>query len=640
MCGLIAGIGKVSLATLDKAVATLTHRGPESSATWVSDNQSMFLGHTRLSIIGLDNGAQPISNADGNVHIVVNGEFYGYKDIRNRLLSEGVAFKTESDSEIALHLYLRYGLQALKELRGEFSIVIADERQNCLIAIRDRFGIKPLFYTIHQGAVYFASEIKALLALGVPARWDLETAFYDGFLFRDHARTLFKDIWSVPQGQYAIATPGDLRLYTYWDWDFPTEAALSIDGRSDEECIEEFRAILMESIQDRLVADVPVACYLSGGVDSCAVLGFAQQGLSRPIECYTLAFDDELYNEAPIAEKQAAFAGANYNPIIVGRKDLAAAYSDAVWHAETPFVNANGVAKFLLSRAVNQRGIKVVLTGEGADEMLGGYLPFKRDAILQHGNGRSEAESQAMIDQIFESNPAARAIFMREGADDPAIKEVAPRLGWVPSFMETYGQLGRISSGLYRDEMMGGIHPSSNPFTYVMDRLPVSQALDGRSRLNQALYLNSKTHMANFILTFLGDRMEMAHSVEGRVPMLDHRLAECAARLPIHMKVRGTTEKHVLREAAKDVIIEDVYTREKHPFLAPPVTDAEDPMMQMYEDVFASKALEEQPVIDPERARNALNMVKMLQGEQKIAFEGLIHKVASITLMQERFGMT
>jgi asparagine synthase (glutamine-hydrolysing) len=272
--------------------------------------------------------------------------------------------------------------------------------------------------------------------------------------------------------------------------------------------------------------------------------------------------------------------------------------------------------------------------------MLGGYLPFKRDAILHHGEGRSEAEAQVMIEQIFESNPAARAIFMREGIDDPAIKEVAARLGWVPSFMETYGQLGRISSGLYRDEMMAGIPPTANPFTYVMDRLPVSRALDGRSRLNQALYLNSKTHMANFILTFLGDRMEMAHSVEGRVPMLDHRLAECAARLPIHMKVRGTTEKHVLREAAKDVIIEDVYNREKHPFLAPPVTDAEDPMMQMYEDVFASKALEEQPVIDPDRARNALNMVKMLQGEQKIAFEGLIHKVASITLMQERFSMT
>ena len=640
MCGLIAGIGNVSLTTLDKAVATLTHRGPESSETWVSEKRSMFLGHTRLSIIGLDNGAQPISNADGNVHIVVNGEFYGYKQIRERLLSEGVVFKTESDSEIALHLYLRYGLEALKELRGEFAIVIADERQNCLIAIRDRFGIKPLFYTVHQGAVYFASEIKALLALGVPARWDLETAFYDGFLFRDHARTLFKDIWSVPQGQYAIATPGDIKLYTYWDWDFPTEAALALDARSDEECIEEFRSILMASIQDRLVADVPVACYLSGGIDSCAVLGFAQQGHSRPIECFTLAFDDELYNEAPIAEKQAAFAGANYNPVIVGRKDLASAYSDAVWHAETPFVNANGVAKFLLSRAVNQRGIKVVLTGEGADEMLGGYLPFKRDAILHHGNGRSEAESQAMIEKMFEANPAARAIFMREGASDPAIREVVTRLGWVPSFMETYGQLGRISSSLYRDEMMSGIHPSSNPFTYVMDRLPSSRALDGRPRLNQALYLNSKTHLANFILTFLGDRMEMAHSVEGRVPMLDHRLAECAARLPIDMKVRGLNEKHVLREAAKDVIIEDVYTREKHPFLAPPVTDAEDPMMQLYEDVFASKALEEQPVIDPERARNALNMVKMLQGDQKIAFEGLIHKVASITLMQERFGMS
>ncbi len=168
MCGLIAGIGNVSLTTLDKAVATLTHRGPESSETWVSEKRSMFLGHTRLSIIGLDNGAQPISNADGNVHIVVNGEFYGYKQIRERLLSEGVVFKTESDSEIALHLYLRYGLEALKELRGEFAIVIADERQNCLIAIRDRFGIKPLFYTVHQGAVYLRPRSRLCLRLASP----------------------------------------------------------------------------------------------------------------------------------------------------------------------------------------------------------------------------------------------------------------------------------------------------------------------------------------------------------------------------------------------------------------------------------------------------------------------------------------
>ena len=639
MCGLIAGIGKIAPENIDKALTALTHRGPDSSDKWVSETRSMFLGHTRLSIIGLNNGIQPISNAEGNVHIVVNGEFYGYQEIRARLLAEGVQFRTETDSEIALHLYLRYGLQALKELRGEFAIVIADERQNCLIAIRDRFGIKPLFYSVHNGAVYFASEIKALHALGVPARWDLESTFFDGFLFRDHARTLFKGVCSVPQGQYAIATPGDVRLYTYWDWPFPTEDEMARDTRSEAEIIEEFRSVLTAAVKDRLIADVPVACYLSGGIDSCAVLGLAQQGRSRPIESFTLAFDDPLYNEASVAEKQAAFAGANYNPVIVKRADIADAYADALWHSETPFVNANGVAKFLLSRAVNKAGVKVVLTGEGADEMLGGYLPFKRDAILQHGNGRSREESDALIEKMFESNPAARAIFLREGANDPAMQEVAARLGWIPSFMETYCQLGRISSGLYRDEMMAGIHPSSNPFSHVMDRLPVSQALDGRPRLNQALYLNAKTHLANFILTFLGDRMEMAHSVEGRLPMLDHRVAECAARLPIDMKVRGLNEKYVLREATKDVVIDEVYKREKHPFLTPPLSDAEDPMMTFYEDVFASKAFEEQPVIDPDRARNALNMVKMLQGDQKIAFEGLIHKVASLTLMHERFGM-
>ena len=428
MCGIFAAITRQGLAgeRCRAALQVLHHRGPDGIGTWTSSDRRWTLGHTRLSIIGLNNGQQPMTSPDRTVHIVVNGEFYGYRAIRDQLRAAGCQFSTESDSEIALHLYQQRGMQAMKQLRGEFAIVIADERERVTIAIRDRFGIKPLYYSVVNGDVFFASEIKALLALGVPAKWDVEGVY--GGLAQSHEITQFAGISAVPPGCYAMARDGVVRIYPYWDWEIPTAEQLKHDARSEAEVVQDFRASLQDAVRERLVADVEVACYLSGGIDSCAVLGLAQQEMNRPIRAFTLTFDHPLHNEADIAEAQAKHVGSSYYPIPITGREIADSYADAIWHSETPMFNGHGVAKYLLSRAVRDAGIKVVFTGEGADEMLGGY-PYYRVDALNNNPALSRVEKSALIDEMFGTNRATRALMMPEKSDNPPHGRAATQVG-------------------------------------------------------------------------------------------------------------------------------------------------------------------------------------------------------------------
>ena len=385
MCGFVAGLLRRTLEPkrLDRALEIAASPRARRGRPLDRARRRWFLGHTRLSIIGLDNGDQPMSDASGDVQLVVNGEFYGYRAIRERLRAEGCVFKTDSDSEIALHLYLREGMNLGRHLRGEFAAVIADRRNGAMLAIRDRFGIKPLFYAVHEGDVFFASEVKALLALGVPARWNREAvlpgdASTSG---RTRARCSRASTRSrrVTTRSRSAARSASTRTGI---WSFRRPRSSAADDRSDAEVVAGFRAVLDDAVRERLVADVEVASYLSGGIDSCAVLGLAQRHMDRPIRAFTLCFEDALYDESALARAQAERSGASFHPIPVSPRALADAYRDAVWHAETPFVNGHGVAKFLLCRAVRDAGIKVVFTGEGSDEMLGGYAPFRRDVLL------------------------------------------------------------------------------------------------------------------------------------------------------------------------------------------------------------------------------------------------------------------
>ncbi|WP_371194433.1 asparagine synthase (glutamine-hydrolyzing) [Glaciecola sp. SC05] len=638
MCGIFAAMTSKGLAPglCEAALKSLHHRGPDGANSWTSSNGKWVLGHTRLSIIGLNNGEQPMASPDGAIHSVVNGEFYGYRDIRDKLRNEGYRFATDSDSEIVLHLYHQQGMQAAAKLRGEFAVIIADEREQMMIAIRDRFGIKPLYYAAINGNVYFASEIKALLALGVPAKWDLEGA--TGGLGRSHESTEFAGVYAIPQGSYAVAKDGVVRIYTYWDWEIPTVAQMREDTRSEQEVVEEFRAALKDSVQQRLVADVEVASYLSGGIDSCAVLGLAQQCMDKPIRAFTLTFDNPLFDEAAIAEATAKHVGASYHPIAITGRDIADAYADAIWHSETQMFNGHGVAKFLLSQAVEKAGIKVVFTGEGADEMLGGYPFFRTDAVNNNPD-LSDSEKAAFLDEMFGSNEATRSFVMPALAKGDEMQAIQRRLGWSPATLNVAMVMKNSASGFLTDEVYAQMQGRFSVATG-LDRLPIAQRVTGRDHLNQSLYIYAKTVLPNFILNYLGDRMEMAHSIEGRVPFLDHKLAEVAARIPVNMKVKGIREKHVLREAAKDVLLPEVYNRQKHPFTTPPSRDKHDPMLAFYHDTFASQAAKDQPIYNMDKANQALANLFNCPDEKRIAVEAGLQRIASVIIMQDRFAMT
>ncbi len=300
------------LLALERATNSLYHRGPDGQRPWISPDHRVGLGHARLSIIDLTTGDQPMASEDGRTHIVVNGEFYGYEPIRQELQQRGHRLATKADSEIALHLYEELGVHCLEHLRGEFALILWDENRRRLFAARDRFGIKPLFYAWHNDTLYFASEVKALFAAGVPARWDEESVYHSMAFGGHQMRTLYDGVMQVPPGHYMLVTGKHVQLNQYWDFNYPRRDQ-AVAARSDADYIEEFRHTLEESVRIRLRADVPVGVYLSGGLDSCSVLGLAARHHPDPIKAFTLTFEDAAYDEGPIAREMAALAGAEFH---------------------------------------------------------------------------------------------------------------------------------------------------------------------------------------------------------------------------------------------------------------------------------------------------------------------------------------
>jgi asparagine synthase (glutamine-hydrolysing) len=611
MCGITA-ILSADAAVCDETVragtAVLQHRGPDGRGVWHSPDRRVALGHARLSIIDLTTGDQPIANEDESLWIVANGEFYDFERTRAALQQRGHRFRTRSDSEIALHLYEDYGPECLHQLRGEFAFAIWDGRNQRLFAARDRFGVKPLFYARWGGALYLASEVKALFAMGVPAAWSAESVYAGGFIVPGE-RTLFKHVSNLPPGHFLRASRESARVHQYWDIEYPVDGNGSNGAqasRSDAEYVAGFREVLEDAVKTRLRADVPVGCYVSGGIDSCAVLGLAARHHSGPIRSYTLTFDHPQYDESAIAEEMARHAGADYHPVTVTQADLADNFRDAVIQAELPCMNAHSVAKYMLSRAVRQSGYKVVLTGEGSDEILAGYPHFRRDMLLHHRNGQAPHEIDRLLKELEAGNQVSRGILLPDGETDPGAvcKQV---LGFVPSWIDTQtGLILRVRQLMSEDfvapqrgvDVVGGMLAS----------LDVRGKLTGRNAVDVALYLWAKTALPHYILTNLGDRMEMAHSVEGRVAFMDHHVAEYLHRVPVSLKIRGMTEKYILREAVKDIITDTVYARQKHPFLSPPATlHPEQGLNELMQDTLRSSGVDAVPFLDRHKLAAALD---------------------------------
>lgn len=571
MCGILALQAEqgVSHAALVDGVRALRHRGPDGSGTWIAPHGQVGLGHARLSVMDPEGGGQPLAGEDDRVHAVVAGEFYDHERLQRQLIARGHRLRTRSDSELVVHLYEERGVDCLAQLRGEFAFVLWDEDAGLLFAARDRFGVKPLYYARTPDTLILGSEAKALFAAGVAARWDSDSVFQElhGVLTAD--RSLFDGVAQLPPGHYLLSDGETLQVTQYWDLRYP----LLDDGqpaRRDGEWVELMRSELREAVELRLRADVPVACYLSGGVDSGAILAMAASVNPGPIDAFTIGFDAGPLDESAVAVRTAARAGARLNVARLTEAELARHWEDAIGQCEVPTWNANCVAKYLLSRQVRDAGHKVVLTGEGADEMLGGYAFFKAD-VLGHDETAAPAVRGERLAALREDNRH----FGWEGRAPTgamvSVDGVQRRLGYVPEFIAQFAVRAAIIRPLL-DPGFRSAFADRDPYAVLLDGVDVAGGMAGRSRLHQSMYLWAKTVLPNRQLTYLGDRMEMAHSVEGRTPFLDHKLAEAVAGMPDRMKINGMTEKHVLREAARPYLPATVSSRRKQPFLAPAAT--------------------------------------------------------------------
>jgi len=635
MCGFI-GVYQSNPASINEksllnALSSLDHRGPDERSLWLDPSGRAALGHVRLSIIGLNNGKQPIVAEQGDLTLVVNGEFYDHERIRSELEAEGCHFKTASDSEIALHLYRRSGVAGLKQLRGEFAIVLFDRRRRLMMAVRDRMGIKPLFYAQHQGVWYFASEIKALLAAGVPAEWDEDAYASRAFYLRDH--TLFKGVRSVQPGCWVMVDSGGLHNGRYWDMEFARQDAE--DPADEKGMIEAIRAAVEEAVRLRLRADVPMGVYLSGGIDSSAMLGVATRLSGQPLDAFNLSFTDmDDYDENRFARLAAEHNGARFHTVEVTQDNLADHFARALWHNETPFFNAHGVAKYILSEQVRSAGMKVVLTGEGADEVFAGYPHFRRDMLLYNSERQDPEVVSKLRQRIQESE---------QGYVQPDMPQdihwMIQQLSHGVSWLDNQAGWFKALEALYRADFHDRFH-GVDPYRQFFDRLD-HRNLEGRDPVHKSMYLWAKSYLPNFVLTTLGDRMEMANSIEGRVPLLDHHVVELACRMPVWMKVRGSTEKYVFREAMRPYLPDALYKRKKHYFRAPPATlQRNGRLYQLVNDVLHGKELESLPFFDPVKVRALLTKLPHLPAQEQGLLDPMLMELTSLCLLQRSYSMS
>ncbi len=571
MCG-IAGFWELNerpgdaRVILDRMLDTLEHRGPDGRGGHLDRDAGLAMGHTRLSIIDLETGDQPFCSADNDIVLTVNGEFYDYKRRRAELACEGVQFRSKSDSEIAIPYYLRHGLDFVHQLRGEFAIALYDARRQRLVLVRDRFGIKPIYYRLTDDGFYYGSEVKAVLAHPrVPRELCPRAAVHQMMQVIVPGSTSFTGVQALKPGHILVVERRgekfESKQVRYWDLDFPQRE--DHDANPDEEFyVNRVRDLLIDSVGTRLEADVPVGCYLSGGIDSCSILGLATPLQQSPVKAFTISFDHDDYDEAAIAREMAARTRADQELLEVTAEELYGDYfSKVTWHTERTFYNTLSVAKWQMSRRVRECGFKVVVTGEGADELFGGYPFFKRDMFL-HGDG----DSAEFARQLEQANSVFRGAILAETKQShPAWEDLC---GFTPSWIQPWMLTLESCRDLFAPpvrEMLA----SYDPIAAIAGEIDPAM-VRGRHPLDIAQYTWSKTMLEGQILTWGGDRVDMANSMESRPAFLDHNLAEFAVRIPPSLRIRKGVEKWVLREAMKGVLPEVLYKRQKFAFMAPP----------------------------------------------------------------------
>jgi len=573
MCGIVGTYNltkqhSIDQALLERMLGLIHHRGPDEFGIYRDGRIGM--GNARLSIIDLSTGSQPIANEDETVWIVFNGEIFNYVELRPGLEARGHRFTTTSDTEVIIHLYEEYGPRCVDHLNGQFAFAIWDRRPQSgggtLLMARDRVGIRPLFYTLVDGQLVFGSEIKALLAHpAVSARLDLTSLAQVFTLWTTLApRTVFEGIHEIPPGHTLIARGGQIVVESYWSLNFPQDG--HNDRLSDDEWAEGLRDLLVDATQIRLRADVPVGAYLSGGLDSSTITALIRNYTSNYLKTFSIAFADPAFDEREYQERMVAFLGTDHRRIECADADVGRVFPDVIWHAEWPILRTSPAPMFMLSGLVRENHIKVVLTGEGADEFLGGYNIFKEAKLRRFWAQDPDSTLRPLLlhrlypyVQGLDEGGAFMEAFFRKGLTHIDRPEYSHAVRWANT-----APLRRFFS----PEVQAALG-SYEPVTEVAAALERHPAFARWAPLARAQYIEISLFMSEYLLSSQGDRMLMAHSVEGRFPFLDHRVIEFAARIPPRLKIRGLNEKYVLKRAMRGMLPQSVYARAKRPYRAP-----------------------------------------------------------------------
>lgn len=650
MCG-IAGIihnnpqQPVNKQLLANMAAIQYHRGPDGFGVETFDNAGVGFSHARLSIIDLheDRGRQPFVSEDGRLLLAHNGEFYDYQKIRSRLTALGDRFYTKSDSEMILNLYPRFGLnETLKQLRGEFAFALYDRAEDALYLVRDRFGIKPLYWSRTPDGIVFGSELKVLFAHPKTARKFSSQGLYHQLMqTMVPGTTAFEGVHQVKPGYMVKITRSSGRLQVeescYWDMPFPKMAERD-NSHSEDYWIEQVREGLLEAVNLRMVADVPVGCYLSGGIDSCSILGLAAACSQNPVKAFTISFDDDVYDEAPIATQMAEATGAEQDIMRLSGDELYGHFEKTIWHTERTIYNTLAVAKFLMSQHVNHVKYKVVMTGEGSDELFGGYPAFRRDMFLHGLDTLSQGERSAWEQALNSSNEQFRgAMLAKDAVEDPWLKDL---VGFTPSCLQPWLASADHVPGVLNKQVQEELK-GYEPGKAIANALD-AKALEGRHPLDKAQYIWIKTMLEGQILTWGGDRVDMANSMEARPAFLDHHLAEMAANIPPNLRIKEKTEKYVLREAMKGLLPEVLYKREKFAFMAPPAHTDKKKWTQM--KVLADKFLN-RDAIEAAGLLNADGVTSLFEyhesdqvsAAEQVQLDAVINHMLGVQMMHQHF---
>ncbi|MCW8855327.1 MAG: asparagine synthase (glutamine-hydrolyzing) [Gammaproteobacteria bacterium] len=569
MCG-IAGICNIlsnELITeqkLSAMISMLYHRGPDGKGFYIGQN--IGLGHARLSIIDLDTGSQPIHNEDKTVWVTFNGEIFNYIELRDELKKKGHDFYTSTDTEVIVHLYEEYGDDFVTYLNGQFAIGLWDTKRSKLILVRDRVGIVPLFYKQENGSLLFASEIKAILAVAKespkldPCSLDELMTFWAPV----SPNTMFQDVYELSPGQMLVLKNGQINKRRYWDWEFPlTNDEYNLENI--DSLAEGLHELLVDATKIRLRSDVPVGAYLSGGLDSSVLTSLIHHYGNTPLRTFSIGFENQKLDESLYQKEMIDYLNADHSRITCSDSDIADNFEKTIWHTEMPVLRTAPVPMSMLSGLVHSQNYKVVLTGEGADEVLGGYDIFKEAKIRQFWARNPQSKFRPLLlKRLYPYLDLSKGQAYLQNFFGTAIQ--SPELLWF-SHLPRWETTARCKD-FFSDEMKAKLN-KNDAISRIAQTFPSS--MSKWHTFNRSQYIEAKSLMGGYLLSSQGDRALMSNSVEGRFPFLDHRVIEFANRIHPKHKMKVLNEKFLLKKAESQYVPENIINRYKQPYRAPDI---------------------------------------------------------------------